>query len=448
MTVIIDFDELSNQYYNLYQSDQSIIRIEVPIETVDPYEWLLGQSIKSQYFWSDRNSTDWMAGLGESIVLEGKEDPPLDYIKKILNRVHSHRLTTPRFFGGTRFQKTATSLKNWEAFQYYRFVLPKYEIVHQSGATVFVVNILKETITNETLLLDDLIADISSFKQSIPLSTVSLRVTNQSSAPNFSEWKSIVNQALMDINQNQYQKIVLSRQVTYELESYIHPVFFLKKGLDQNCFQFLFMPESHRAFLGISPELLFHQSSADLEIDAIAGTIERGKNMIDDQALEHQLLNSIKDQAEHQVVINGISSRLEAHNMPFEILDQQVLKLNQIQHLYTPIRAMVGPDQSSNALLSLLHPTPAVGGFPTKETLARIESYEPFDRGCFAGPVGWISADDVRFVVAIRSSLMINRDIHLFSGAGIVRGSNPEREWQELDQKLGYIGELLNEARE
>ena len=90
-----------------------------------------------------------------------------------------------------------------------------------------------------------------------------------------------------------------------------------------------------------------------------------------------------------------------------------------------------------------LHPTPAVGGYPTDQALDAIRAREPFDRGWYAGPLGWIGTHGAEFTVAIRSGLVQRRRLALFSGAGIVEGSVPAWEWEEIEQKIGDFVRVL-----
>lgn len=87
--------------------------------------------------------------------------------------------------------------------------------------------------------------------------------------------------------------------------------------------------------------------------------------------------------------------------------------------------------------MSYLHPTPAVGGFPREAALREIAALEPFDRGWYAGPIGWVGKDAAEFAVAIRSGLVAGDRVNLYSGAGIVPGSSPDKEWEEIENKIG-----------
>jgi menaquinone-specific isochorismate synthase len=102
------------------------------------------------------------------------------------------------------------------------------------------------------------------------------------------------------------------------------------------------------------------------------------------------------------------------------------MKLARRRHLISKVRGTLREGVTDAEVLQALHPTPAVGGYPRAEALEEILALEPFDRGWYAGPVGWIGADASEFAVGIRSGLVRGNRLVLFSGAGIVAGSVPE----------------------
>ena len=106
------------------------------------------------------------------------------------------------------------------------------------------------------------------------------------------------------------------------------------------------------------------------------------------------------------------------------------------RHLVSRVGAGLRDGVTDADLLGALHPTPAVGGYPKEGALEGIRALEPFDRGWYAGPVGWVGADGAEFAVGIRSGLVRGRTLALYSGAGIVAGSRPEEEWAEVEQKI------------
>jgi menaquinone-specific isochorismate synthase len=107
-----------------------------------------------------------------------------------------------------------------------------------------------------------------------------------------------------------------------------------------------------------------------------------------------------------------------------------------VQHLYNRFSGTLKPQVTDRDLLQALHPTPAMGGFPREKALAFLEKRECFDRGWYAAPLGWISPDRADFVVGIRSALVLGNDLHVFAGGGIVQGSIPQQEWEELEHKI------------
>ena len=103
---------------------------------------------------------------------------------------------------------------------------------------------------------------------------------------------------------------------------------------------------------------------------------------------------------------------------------------------------------SDAALLSALHPTPAAGGFPKADAVRRIAGLEPFDRGWYAGPIGWVGYDATEFALAIRSGLLADRELSVYGGAGVVVGSTAESEWLEIEHKTAPFVSLLSGGSE
>jgi menaquinone-specific isochorismate synthase len=119
------------------------------------------------------------------------------------------------------------------------------------------------------------------------------------------------------------------------------------------------------------------------------------------------------------------------------------MKLARGRHLVSGITGTLHAGISTFDLLRALHPTPAVGGTPRREACAAIRQQEPFDRGWYAGPLGWIERDAAEFAVALRCGLVTPRHLALYSGAGIVRGSVPAAEWDEIEHKISDFMQVL-----
>jgi menaquinone-specific isochorismate synthase len=154
-----------------------------------------------------------------------------------------------------------------------------------------------------------------------------------------------------------------------------------------------------------------------------------------------------KIQRENKLVLEDILEQLDRVSTASGMEPAPaVLRLRTVQHLKHRIEALLKPGVTDMDLLNCLHPTPAVGGAPRQSALEFIRRQETFVRGWYAGALGYVSAHRSEFAVAIRSALIDERGLHLFAGAGIVRGSDPVEEWQELENKIRLPLSLLGFA--
>jgi len=161
--------------------------------------------------------------------------------------------------------------------------------------------------------------------------------------------------------------------------------------------------------------------------------------------LRDELFESPKERREHAFVQEAIRAELEQLCTNVETPDAPgELALARSRHLHAPLTGTLRSGMGTIDLLKGLHPTPAVGGVPKDAALTAIRTQEPFDRGWYAGPVGWVGDGEAEFSVAIRSGLVQNARLALFSGAGIVDGSVPDREWEEIEQKIGDFAAVLD----
>jgi isochorismate synthase len=177
----------------------------------------------------------------------------------------------------------------------------------------------------------------------------------------------------------------------------------------------------------------------------VAGTIGRGRDADEDARLAATLLGTEKELEEHAVVVDAIRAALRPLTERLDVAPAPtVLPLRHVQHLVTPIEGTLHERAGLLALAGRLHPTPAVGGEPRDLALALIDEHEGFDRGWYAGPVGWLGADgDGELWVALRCGIVEGARATLFAGCGIVADSDPQREWQESRIKLRAVAGAL-----
>ena len=253
-------------------------------------------------------------------------------------------------------------------------------------------------------------------------------------------YEAAVEAALRRIQAGEYEKIVLARGVRLEADRNWEPLAALNRLREtySGCYCFSFGGGEGRSFIGATPERLLRIHKGALQTEAIAGSAPRGLTAGEDARLGRGLLDSEKDQHEHRCVCDSILRRLRQLGIEGQTAGApQLLPLANVQHLHTPIQAEVGEQVHLLDIAGLLHPTPAVGGTPRDKALPDIPLFEEMDRGLFAGLVGWFNhLNDGEMVVGIRSALIDGREASLYAGAGIVEGSIPERENQEIELKL------------
>jgi len=206
----------------------------------------------------------------------------------------------------------------------------------------------------------------------------------------------------------------------------------------------LVRPPGAGTLVAATPERLVRRDGDVVRCDALAGTIilpSRPGSSAPISATHEAgaaLLASAKDRWEHDLVVRAIREALEGAGA---IVDPPaspgVRVLRHVLHLCTPFRAMLREPRHVLELAARLHPTPAVGGTPTAVAADWIAAREPAPRGWYASPVGWFDLDgNGELAVAIRSGVLVGDRAHLWTGAGIVAGSDPERELAETESKL------------
>jgi menaquinone-specific isochorismate synthase len=194
--------------------------------------------------------------------------------------------------------------------------------------------------------------------------------------------------------------------------------------------------------IGSSPETLATANSGTVTARVLAGSAPRGADALADQDAASALATSTKDLDEHHfalesllVSLRPLSANVTSSEQPF------TLKLPNLWHLASDVEGDLLAGASSLDLIAALHPTAAVAGTPTISALALIDELEPFDRGRYAGPVGWIGADgDGEWAIALRSAQVDpGGRVTAYAGAGIVADSVPEKELAETRMKFRPI---------
>ena len=256
-------------------------------------------------------------------------------------------------------------------------------------------------------------------------------------------YRSVVERGLELVEAGELRKLVLAVRQQLQLAQPLDPLLLLaqlRQRQPGSC-RFLWQQADSPALLGASPERLLTVRQGQLRSDALAGTAPVGANA-------GQLLHSDKDRREHELVVEAITEVLQQNGLtPRRPRHPRLARHGQLVHLHTPITAALG-DQQPLALAAALHPTPAVAGLPRREAMAALRSLEPFERGYYAAPIGWIDSEgDTELRVAIRSGSLQGQRLELTAGAGLVPGSAVERELAEVALKLGVLQQQLDLPR-
>jgi isochorismate synthase len=254
-------------------------------------------------------------------------------------------------------------------------------------------------------------------------------------------WRAAVASALDEIAAGRLDKVVLAREAVVEADRPFPRAALLRRLRAREAGTLLYASDG---FLGASPELLVSRRGATAVSRPMAGTAALGATAAEADDLA-RLADSPKEAVEHRLVVEAVAEGLAKVADRVEVGRPEVVRLTTVAHLATEVAAtLTEPLPSALELAGLLQPTPAVAGTPRDAALAAIAALEPFDRGRYAGPVGWVdAAGDGEWAVALRCAELHGRRARLLAGAGIVPGSDPDAEWAETEHKLKAMLEVL-----
>jgi salicylate biosynthesis isochorismate synthase/menaquinone-specific isochorismate synthase len=321
------------------------------------------------------------------------------------------------WFGGWVFDPQ----RNWDGFDKERWVLPEV-LAWWDGTAARVAAFGSPGTTKEALD-----ARLDRLEEQAPITTPNPATRQPGDR---SAWAKVVEQALSNLRQGRFQKLVAARVIEVEAEQPFVERSVLKalEARHPTCRTFLVRGRTGAAFVGASPELLCRAHDGVFETEALAGTAAPGE--------EAALLASEKDRREHDSVVQRIVQTLQRFAVQLERPPEPgTRRLANVVHLHTPIRATLRPGVDPLEVAKALHPTPAVSGWPKVESMTWLRRHEGFSRGWYAGVVGARGPGGVTLAVALRSALLEGRHAKVFVGCGLVTGSRVDPEWEETERK-------------
>jgi len=427
------------------EGDDRIHRLETPLTDATPLAWLSGRQDDHHVYWSDRDHVDTLAGVG--VTCEIRSDEPvgtartMEAIRTVLERSSAN----VRFVGGIRFDVKRPASGEWRAYGTARFVVPRIELRASDAGATLAVNLCLPRDTGRIESVAKCLESCFEPGPGAPWAIPHTENVDRFDTPEREQWTTAVTSCVGTFEREEADKIVLARRTDF-LATNAPNALALLSALERetpSSFHFFFAPGEGSAFLGASPERLYRRTGNRLETEALAGTRRRGVNDAEDVRLQNELEASDKEHREHAAVARGIRRALHESCDIVSEGAREVLKLRHCQHLLNRFHGTLRGSISDGDIIQTLHPTPAVGGVPKQTAIDHIRQLEAFDRGWYTGPVGWVSRDAAEFAVAIRSALVHDTRVSVYTGAGIVAGSDPDEEWHELENKLADFRALL-----
>ncbi|MBF8999643.1 isochorismate synthase [Vibrio nitrifigilis] len=414
----------------IQQAKEYDVRIELPLDTAPEWsliDWLDAQPIYPKFYWQSRDASEEVVALG---ALATFTEPTPAYA--ILGEQQ-------RVWGGRSFDgRTNKNRRCMSAL----FFLPQIEVIRRQNGWFLAANINHDVEKVIQSLQSLVMKDIEQQK-------INTEIVDVTHSPTEAQWASLIDDVLCGIDKNAFKKVVLARETRLALSNHLSAAQLLNasKAANHHSFHFMLVLDDKHSFMGSTPERLYQRSDNQLYTEALAGTIGRGQDRTEDEQLSTWLLNDEKNVNENQYVVDDIVDRITPLANKIEVEEQvSLVKLRKVQHLRRKIAATLNTDMQAQ-LLDALQPTAAVAGLPRKEAYDFILEKEPFIRGWYAGSMGYFSLDSAEFCVAIRSALVLENEVRLFAGAGIVPGSIAEHEWQELNKKMSTLKSLIEQSQ-
>ncbi len=258
--------------------------------------------------------------------------------------------------------------------------------------------------------------------------------------PDKDAYKKIARYAVEQVKAGSFDKVVVVRKKEASLPYDFDPLLFFEHLIEQypDAFVSLISTPYHGTWIGASPETLVEFGPGYLNTTAVAGT----------KLNEEDADFSEKEQNEQELVSTYVESCFEDLAIDYSKEGPITVKAGNLTHLRTDFKASLQEAEKPpwQQLVNQLHPTPAVGGYPKNTTQIFIRNEEPFDRRLYSGFLGPVN-DEAKGHLYVNLRCM---EVHesnqasLYAGAGIVKGSKAEEEWDETEAKMNTLLNMLH----
>ena len=386
---------------------------------VDLLGWLKAQPHYPQFYFQLQQTTQCFATLGTVRTFQH-----LDAAQDFVNQHNFSLFGGIQFYGQTTFFLPQLVLEQRDNQIHVTVFIDQNDLIQSKDKALQVLKTFEKT----TALL--------------PLQTQADLIDQQA---NPTQWVNWVEKALAQIYEKAITKLVLANKSTFALNQPLNAKDFLAQSqiYNKGCYHFLFAQDDKTSFLGSSPERLYARHERHLKTEALAGTAPMSEDHESNRKQADWLLNDKKNIHENQLVADGICANLAPFTKHIEIGHLGIKQLRQVQHLHREITALLTDNCTDLNCLQAIHPTAAVAGLPQQKAKTLLQQIEHYDRSWYAGTLGFFNQQQAEFCVTIRSAFVEADKIHVFAGAGIVEGSVPLLEWQEIERKAAGLISLL-----
>jgi menaquinone-specific isochorismate synthase len=359
----------------------------------------------------------------------------------------------PIAVGGFAFAPDGGASPHWSGFQPASLIVPELAIHRSEHGGTRTVRLTLAALASPDDIVEDLVARLNARLGELRVRRLPLldpaptgRFLLASAMPP-EHYEAAVARAVELIRGGELKKIVLAREVQVHAPAAYEPSALLGVLREEfpSCFVFC-VGRGESTLIGASPELLVRREGHRLSTLALAGSSRRSADPAVDAHLGEQLLRDESYREEHAIVARRIERTLRPHAVwVAAAAEPELVRIANIQHLATPIRAQLAAPIEALELAGMMHPTPAVGGEPLRRAAPMIPALEGLDRGWYSGPLGWTdAAGDGEFCVALRCALLRGNLARCYAGNGIVRDSDPASELAETEIKLQALLPLLS----
>ena len=389
----------------------------------EPLGWLKGQTAYPQFYLNLRDSERKIIALGEIRAFFNTDDAQ-DFIQR-----QNVPLVGGLTFGGQSYFFLPRLLLRQDQYQLHASLLidRQKDIEQEKQAAADYLKTLKKSTALQSL-------------------DQSIRLIEQKADQSL--WSAWVEQALEHIRRGGLDKVVLANQSVFESYALLNDKDFLavSERYNSGCYHFLFAQNAQRTFLGSTPERLYRREGLRLQTEALAGTAMMNEDQRQNEEQGRWLLNDEKNIYENRLVAEGIRYNLQNYAKQIEIGELSLKPLRQVQHLQRNINVELISGYGDKDYLHAIHPTAAVSGLPQQAAQQFLQNTENFDRTWYAGILGFMQPEEAEFCVTIRSAFIEKNKITVFAGAGIVEGSIPLLEWQEIERKAAGLVSLFKKS--